>query len=198
MNARKVFSAKLSRKVAIWGGALVIFASGLAVGTLRSNPVSAQRGNPGDSAAFDTFWRVWDIVHTDYVDIEKFDDKVLIEGAMAGMVGALGDPNSAYMSPALYAQINDSQNGLYEGVGASVRKDSSTGGLEIVATTKDTPARELLKVGDIIVFVNGEDITKLTETQIIGKVRGPAGTTVILGILREGERAVLTIVDLCI
>lgn len=181
----------LRRKLTLWTGAIVIFTSGMAVGNARTSTVRAQRDNPGDTALFEPFWEVWDVVHNNYMKIDDIDDKTLVEGAMTGMVAALGDRNSAYMSPTLYERINATE---YGGLGASVRKDEATGGLRIIATTKGTPAREQLRVGDVIIFVNGENITTLTETQIIGKVRGPEGTTIVLGILREGERGVIDIV----
>jgi carboxyl-terminal processing protease len=83
-------------------------------------------------------------------------------------------------------------SGAYEGIGATVRQDETTGGLELVSIMDQSPAAEAgLLQGDQIVEVDGEDITPLSQNEIIARVRGPAGTVVHLGIQRPGEKRLL-------
>lgn len=167
---------------------LSVFLAGFAVGVSRS-PAGAQEGQPASTRKlFEPFWEAWDLVQQNYVDIEKIEPDKLMQGAIAGMVNAIGDRHTAYMDPELFRLLNSNLSGSFEGIGATVRKDEDTGGLVIVNTLVGSPARELLKRGDIILTVDGEDITRLAEMQIISKVRGPAGTSVTLGILREGSK----------
>lgn len=98
------------------------------------------------------------------------------------------------MSPQLFESLNTDLAGEFEGIGATVRKDDLTGGLEIMSTIEGSPARAGgVKSGDIIVMVNDKDVTRLTETDILGQVRGPAGTDVKLGLLRKGEKQLVQI-----
>jgi len=83
-------------------------------------------------------------------------------------------------------------SGEYEGIGAVVRQDEKTGGLELVSIMEDSPAEKAgLQPGDQIVKVEGKDVTHLGQNEIVAMVRGPAGTPVRLGILRSGEPDIL-------
>lgn len=193
----------MKRSLRVLGVVVVIslvFGTGYLAGTTRqTTPALAQGGGTGSRSAateklFAPFWQAWDIVQQRYVDIAQVDQNKLMEGALAGMVDALGDPHSGYMDPKLFDALLDNMHGEFDGIGATVRKDETTGGLLIVATLPDSPARSALKAGDIIVRVDDEDITKLPQMQIISKVRGPAGTEVKLGILRKGETKIVQII----
>jgi carboxyl-terminal processing protease len=96
------------------------------------------------------------------------------------------------MPPEMFAHINESMTGEYEGIGATVRQDETTGGLELVTIMDASPAEAAgLFPGDQIVEVEGANITHLTQSEIISLVRGPAGTTVRLGIARPEVADVL-------
>ncbi|MCC7450491.1 MAG: S41 family peptidase [Anaerolineae bacterium] len=170
----------------------MIFGFGYVLGT--TNPIAwAQGGRPaGTDQLFGPFWEAWNTVHRSYVD--PMDDDTLMQGAISGMVAALGDRHSAYMKPQIFNSLTSELNGSFEGIGATVRKDTQTGGLTIVATIAGSPARAAgIRSGDLVVTVNGKDITQLPESDIIDKVRGPAGTPVKLGIIRKGEKQLLEI-----
>jgi len=148
---------------------------------------------PADAATIDArftpFWQTWDVLHQSGSSV---DDTALMEGALSGMIRAIGDPHTDYMPPTLYATINESMNGEYEGIGATVKQDEATGGLELVTIMDGSPAQAAgLRPGDLIVEVAGVNITHLTQSEIIARVRGPAGSTVHLGIQRGGAAALL-------
>lgn len=135
---------------------------------------------------FDPFWQLWETIHTTYGT--ALDDNALMEGALRGMMASIGDRHTDYMDPETFARVNESMSGEYEGIGATVRQNEDTGGLELVTIFKGSPAQEAgLHAGDQIVRVEGQDVTVLTQEEIIALVRGPAGTLVRLGILRSGE-----------
>ncbi|NDJ78310.1 MAG: S41 family peptidase [Chloroflexi bacterium] len=139
---------------------------------------------------FDPFWAAWDLLHAEYGG--DLDDTTLMEGAIIGMLSSLGDPHTDYMDPDTYAHILEAMSGAYEGIGATVRKDENTGGLELVSIIEVSPAEAAgLRPGDQIVEVAGDDVTGLTQSEIVALVRGPAGTPVLLGILRPGEPEIL-------
>jgi carboxyl-terminal processing protease len=139
------------------------------------------------SLLFQPFWQAWDIVHEEYVD-QPVDDTVLMRGAIKGMVEALGDPHSSYMDPDQYRQASESLEGEYEGIGAWV--DLSGDYLTIISPIPNTPAeRAGLRSGDKIIAIDGEDMTGIDSTIAHKKVLGPAGTPVVLTVLRENAEA---------
>lgn len=168
---------------------LIIFGVGFFAGA--SNPtilVQAQGGQPrGTEKLFVPFWDAWRQVHERYVD--PLDDNKLVEGAISGMVNAVGDRNTAYMNPRQFELLNSELSGSFEGIGATIRKDQASGGIAVISTIANSPARNGgLKVGDVIMTVDGVDITRYSEQEVIMRVRGKAGTEVKLGVIRKGER----------
>ncbi len=133
---------------------------------------------------FIPFWKAWDVVHNQYVD-QPVDDELLMQGAIRGMLEALDDPYTAYMPPTEYQQLNESLQGEYEGIGAWV--DISGDFLRIVSPMPNSPAEEAgIKPDDLVIAVDGEDMTGIDGDIVLQSIRGPAGTTVNLTIQRGG------------
>jgi len=138
---------------------------------------------------FTPFWEAWTIVHENYVD-QPVDDIALMHGAIEGMVDALGDRHSSYMDPEGFKQANEGLEGEYDGIGAYV--DTTTEFLTITSPMPGSPAeRAGLKPGDLVVAIDGEDMTGLPGEAVRQKIIGPAGTTVHLTVKREGESSLL-------
>jgi carboxyl-terminal processing protease len=156
--------------------------------------VSAQSGT-GQEELFAPFWEAWDLLHQNYVDpLNEDADVDLMEAALNGMMTSLGDPNMDYMDPETYQLVMGDINSEFEGIGATVRKDEETGALLIVRPLPGSPAETAgVLPGDEIVTVDGEDITGLEQEVIITKVRGPAGTDVVLGVRRAGSEELVEI-----
>ena len=124
---------------------------------------------------------------------KNVDDKTLMEGAIKGMFGSLGDPYSAYFTSDEFKTYMESATGVYEGVGIVVSEDEN-GITTVIAPQKGTPADEAgIKTGDKIIKVNGEDVTTLGSDQVVMRVRGPADTTVNVSIARGEEIIDLTL-----
>ena len=167
---------------------VTVFVIGYVFGAHQpSTAVQAQAGtSAGTDELFAPFWETWTLLHDNYVD--PLDDNALMEGALNGMLESLSDPHTGYMNPETFTQINESMSGEYEGIGATVRTDETTGGLQLVTIMDGSPAQAAgLLPGDVIVEVEGEDVTGLDQNEIIAQVRGPAGTSVDLGIQRQSE-----------
>jgi carboxyl-terminal processing protease len=134
---------------------------------------------------FKPFWQAWQIIHGEYVD-QPLDDKALMRGAIRGALDAIGDPQTSYMDPDAYMQANIPLIGSYEGIGAWV--DPNTEYLTILSPMPGSPAEKAgLRPGDEVVAVDGEDMTGIDGNLVIRKIIGPAGSTVLLTIRREGE-----------
>lgn len=106
--------------------------------------------------------------------------------AIRGMLKALNDPYTSFLTPEQYKAELEEYKGIFSGIGAYVHKTKE--GVEIINVIPDTPAeRAGLRIGDIILEVNGEPTKDLTLNEVISKIRGPKGTKVKLLILREGK-----------
>ena len=133
---------------------------------------------------FVPFWEAWDLVHREYVD-QPVEEIRLMQGAIRGMLQALGDQHTSYMDPDEYVQANTRLEGEYEGIGAFVDTDSEF--LTIVSTIPNSPAEAAgLKPGDEVIAVDGDDMTGVDGNLVVRRVLGPAGTKVTLTIRREG------------
>ena len=149
-----------------------------------------QSATPSElQSLFTPFWEAWTLVHDNYVD-QPVNDVELMRGAIGGMMEALGDQHSSYMSPKDFAAANAGLEGEYEGIGAYV--DTTTEYLTITSPIPGSPAeRAGLMPGDQVVAIDGEDMTGINAEVARTKVLGPANTVVHLTVLREGEEELL-------
>lgn len=117
----------------------------------------------------------------------KIDQQALIDGANKGLVEALGDRHTVYLTPKEAEEFNKSLEGdIGGGVGAEVgiRKDLIT----IIRPLKDSPAIKAgLQAGDVVVKVNNEEVGNQTLDQVIQKIRGKPGTEVKLTVVRKNQ-----------
>ena len=134
---------------------------------------------------FAPFWEAWNIVHSEFVD-QPLDDVALMRGAIRGMMEAVGDKQTFYMDPVVYETETSALSGEYEGIGAFV--DTTGDYLSIISPIEGSPAEAAgLKPGDLIVAIDGVDMTGTPPEEARQKVIGPAGTTVTLSVAREGQ-----------
>jgi carboxyl-terminal processing protease len=152
---------------------------------LRTKPPQETSTPPDLEELFDPFWQSWDLVHDIYID-QPVDDELMMQGAIKGMMESLGDQHSSYMDPDQHRQANIPLDGGYEGIGAWV--DATGEYLTITSPMPDSPAEKAgLRPGDQIIAIDGEDMTGVDGSLAIRKVMGPAGTSVVLTVFREGE-----------
>lgn len=116
------------------------------------------------------------------IDVDK-----LIQGANSGLVAAIGDEYTVYMTPDEATEYDKSLSGnIGGGIGAEIgiRNDKVT----IIRVLNDNPAKEAgLAANDIIVSVNDESTDGWTVDDAVNKIRGEEGTTVKLEIKRGSE-----------
>ena len=106
---------------------------------------------------FAPFWESWDLVHDAFVD-QPVDDLELMQGAIEGMLAALGDKHTSYMDPDEWTQANESLEGEYEGIGAWV--NTSGDYVEIISPMKGSPAYEAgLQPKDLVIAINGVNMS---------------------------------------
>src|SRR5215216_221018 len=134
---------------------------------------------------FVPFWEAWNIVHEQFVE-QPVEDDVLMQGAIRGMMDALGDQQTFYMEPQVYENETSSLQGQYEGIGAYVDTDGDY--LTIVSPIEGSPAEKAgILPGDKVIAIDGEDMTGVAPEEARLKVLGPNGTKVTLTVTRKGE-----------
>jgi carboxyl-terminal processing protease len=117
--------------------------------------------------------------------VEPVADHTLVEGALKGMLQSL-DPHSSYMSEEDYRAFESEATGEFGGIGIEVAQEDQL--LKVVAPISDTPAaRAGLRAGDRIVAIDGISTAGMALTDTVSRLRGPAGTSVTLGIARDSE-----------
>ena len=114
------------------------------------------------------------------------DDGKLMDGAISGMVQALGDPHSIYLNPEMYGQLMDQTEGSFGGIG--VYMGFKDGGVQIVSVMEGTPGEAAgLRAGDEIIAVDGTPVTEYQPEEVAMHIRGEIGTDVTLTVRRAGE-----------
>jgi carboxyl-terminal processing protease len=136
--------------------------------------------------------QVFDFIQRHYVD--EVDPQVIYEGAMAGMLNALGDPYSNFLPESEMTDLNDTTQGNFGGVGLYISKpvgerpDGSPPYVEVAAPIEDTPGwRAGINPGDLIIEIDGEATDKLTMDEVLARLRGAPDEAVRL-LIRRGER----------
>jgi carboxyl-terminal processing protease len=145
--------------------------------------VNLEVGKP-EKLDFSQFWQIWDLVKTKHVN--QVDEKKLYYGAIEGMVAAVGDPYTVYLTPEESKKFFEDMQGNFQGIGAEIGKKKDK--LIIVAPLEGSPAEKAgLLPDDVILEINGEPTDKLSVEEAVSKIRGKAGTQVKLTILRGTE-----------
>ncbi len=134
--------------------------------------------------AIQRFVEVFRTVQQDYVD--PIDDRRLMEAAVRALLADL-DPHSAYLPASAAQALDEEAQGMYEGIGVEVdvRPDRS---LKVIAAIEGGPAHNAgLRTGDVIVAIDGRPAGADRGVDASRALRGPAGTSVKLSVLRPGE-----------
>jgi C-terminal peptidase prc len=121
------------------------------------------------------------------------------EAMVFGMASFGLDPHSVYLDPEAVELLEEEQAGEIQGIGALVTAEDSateeecnvisdTCQIHVVSTVEGTPADTAgLRPDDLILGVDGAEITGWTVDEVTTMVRGPAGTEVVLTIQRDTD-----------
>lgn len=130
------------------------------------------------------FQEVLNYVGHNYVDTVNED--MLKEKAISGMLQSL-DPHSVYISSSEFHEAVDPLLGSFEGIGVQFRIDLDS--ITVITPVSGGPSEKVgIRAGDRIVKVDGVNMTgkKLTNTDVMHKLKGPRGTKVKVSIFRRG------------
>jgi carboxyl-terminal processing protease len=180
----------------IWVAATAVFC---ALFTFALIPGAAAQGNAAEGTTnaaqvrnySNIMQNVYDFVIRNYV--EEVDPRVVFEGAMNGMFGALEDAYSSFLTESDMKDMNDTTQGSFGGVGLNIipfgqKPDGKLTYVEVASPIEDTPGwRVGINPGDYIIEINGISTSTLTMDEVLGLLRGTPGESVRL-VIRRGER----------
>ena len=152
---------------------------------LTFSPLHAQlRVRGGDDSPLRKLQYAEIAINNLYVD--SVDEQKLVEDAIRGMLDKL-DPHSSYMTPKEVKSANEPLNGNFEGIGVQFNMVEDT--LMVIQPVTNGPSEKVgIIAGDRIVSVNDTAIAgvKMSKEEIMKRLRGPKGTKVNLGVVRQG------------
>jgi carboxyl-terminal processing protease len=192
--ATRLRSLPIAIAVVVVLGGSALFMSGYSMG--RQSAV--QPGTPAfEEQAFTPFWDTYDTINDRYAG-EEVERDTLIQGAIRGMIDALDDPYSAYMTSEEYRRSLQGISGQFEGIGAEIATQAADGSrgcaplgpdcrLVITDPLDGSPAKLAgLLAGDLVLEADGATLDGLTVDGARDLIRGPKGTMVRLLIVRAG------------
>lgn len=192
-NSHSTKTSWQEKRVGLGGaiiGAVITLALGIVIGA-NWNSIFAKFGPYlGFSSKTSSESIDWSSLDEVYAELDNnydgtLDKNAIIEGAKKGLVDAVGDIYTTYMTSSEATDFNKSLHGdVGAGVGVEIAKRGDY--VRVTRTLPDNPARRAgVMAGDIIYKINGEEVWQLDADSIALKLRGEAGTSVSLTVLHE-------------
>jgi carboxyl-terminal processing protease len=155
-----------------------ITASGLIFGLNKAGLIYT-----GERAGFHKLYAAYDMLKSNYY--KEVDEEKLMNGALNGMVDALEDPYSDYMTVDEAQSFQETISSSFEGIGAEIQEQN--GFIVVVSPIKNSPAEAAgVKPNDKILAVDGKSLQGMSATEAVTIIRGEKGTKVELTIQRPG------------
>ena len=146
----------------------------------------------GDKLNLTLMWKVKDQLSQTFLEKDKLVDKNMEYGAVKGMVAALDDPYTVFLTPDENKSTNETLAGEFGGVGISLGYKDKT--LAVMSPLTGTPADKAgVKAGDLILHITDKennidkDTTDIALDEAVSLIRGKVGTEVTLKMYREGK-----------
>ncbi len=160
------------------------FAGGVYFDRTLANAIDdGHRGALADTEVDDAVAEVADIIER--LALEPSSEESMTIGAINGMLESLEDSHAVYFTAEQYEYFNEQNMGTFYGIGITISNDGDD--LVVNSVIEGTPAaRAGLQPGDLIVEIDGEARPRWDVDEAVLRIRGEEGTTVVLGIRREG------------
>lgn len=124
---------------------------------------------------------------------ETVDDETVIDDICKAYLKSFGDKYTVYYNKNEFAKLLESNSGSFVGIGVTIIQ-TEDGAFNVVEVMDDSPAQKGgVKAGDIIVAVEGQEVTGKELSEVSAIVRGEAGTKVNIGIKREGQEDIINL-----
>ncbi len=142
------------------------------------------RGENGNQApAVDVLAGAVDAISRMHMD--EFNDSLLWEAAIDGLIASLDDPYAELFTPAEADEWEEATTGNYSGIGLQITLLNEE--VTVTGVFRGFPASEMgILVGDVIVGVDGHDASDWSTGMTADSIRGPAGSSVNVDVRRAG------------
>lgn len=168
---------------------LILGTSGITIFALTFGEDKVVEVRTPSHSEFQKLFNAYDELSKNYY--KDIDKDALVNGAVDGMISALGDPYSDYMNKKEATQFNESISSSFQGIGAEIQEKA--GHIVVVSPIKNSPAEKAgIKTNDIIKKVNGKSIEGMTASQAVLLIRGKKGSEVTLQIQRGSANNLIT------
>ena len=168
--------------------------------------LTGARGGAISDSPKEVIDQVWQIVYRDYLDstgaysdarwrqlrkdllTKSYAGEEESYEAIKGMLASLDDPYTRFLDPKEFKEMRIDTSGELMGVGIQLSLDKDTKELIVVSPIEGTPAsRAGVQSQDVIVSIDGAPTKGMTTADAVKLIRGPEGTSVVLGLRRKGE-----------
>lgn len=134
-------------------------------------------------------WRKLNLIlqQVDLNYVDEVDKKKVTDAAVSGALAAL-DPHSVYMPPVERTESEESLEGGFDGIGIQFNVPNDTA--IVLEVIPGGPSEKIgLRAGDRILKVDDKVIAgvKFPQDSMVRRMKGPAGTKVLVTVGREGE-----------
>lgn len=188
-KVKKIFKKKRNKEPNTYGLLEVLIVAfiftlfGIVVGYLLNYGKDTYTGKKMPKS-IEEFIDTYETIHENYYG--ELDDKKLMEAAINGMVSSLEDPYSSYMNVEDASEFDEENTGSYVGIGVTVEYGDNVN--KIIDVNKEAPAYKAgIKEGDIIIEVDGTDVTNVFGDDLSSLIRGKAGSPVDVKVKRGDE-----------
>lgn len=125
--------------------------------------------------------------------VDPMDADTLLQAAMTGMTATL-DEHSSFIPGEAFQTFQDSINQEFAGIGIIVEPTEQGNPVRVVTPLVGSPALTAgLMPGDLIIRVDGRDVSTLEITEVSTRLKGPVGTSVNLVVLRKDKEVAIDI-----
>lgn len=153
---------------------------------VSSSSVDSIVAGDGTTGIEATLARIRTMLEDNYIG--ELDDEQMIEMAIKGYVEGVGDEYTEYYTPEEMDEQYSTAMGNYVGIGIYMIINYKDGNITVVEPMEGSPAEAAgIKAEDLIVKVNGEEITPENVTELSNAIKGEEGTKVTLTIKRGEE-----------
>ena len=172
---------------------LLWLAAGILIGVILDRQIQGDIFGWGSGPNYQLIGQAWHLIDDYYVDRSAVRSKPLTYAAISGMVDGLGDTgHSTFLTPAMVKEQREELSGKFPGIGADVRMLGKE--VVVVAPLDNSPAQHAgLQPGDVIFKVDNRLTVGVSLRQVVHWIRGPAGTSVTLGIRKAGNDITRTV-----
>lgn len=124
----------------------------------------------------------------DYYYLYDYDKDEMVDAIYKAVMSSLGDPYTVYYTADEFNAFMESSSGSYCGIGVVVQQNIQTGLVTAVRPYEDCPGYEAgIRPGDLILAVDGTEITGMDLNTAVALIKGEEGTSVTITLQRDDE-----------